>query len=362
MKPSRLYPPVRLLNTAVLFVAAFTSTIPAVPCVAADKPAAAAYRNDSFFKQMKNTLGRGINLGNALEAPREGDWGVTLKAEYFSKIKAAGFDNVRIPVRWSAHAAAEAPYTVEPAFFGRVDWAVNEALKNRLVPVLNMHHYEEIFKDADGHRARFVALWRQIAEHYRAFPPELVFELLNEPNGKLDSPHWNPLLDETLRTVRRSNPTRKIVVGPTTWNSINDLAQLQLPESDRHLIVTVHYYNPFQFTHQGASWAGPQAQNWLGTRWTGSPAERKAVTDDLDKAVGWAVKHHRPIYLGEFGAFSRADMDSRARWTRFVAGAALERKMGFAYWEFCSGFGAYDPKSDAWIGPLKEALVGGKAE
>ncbi len=361
MTSSRLYPPVFRPFVVTLFASALFTAISAVHCAAADKPAA-AYRNDPYFKQMKDTLGRGINLGNALEAPRGVSWGVTLKAEYLAKIKAAGFHNVRIPVRWSAYAAAEAPFTIEPAFFARVDWAVNGALKNRLVPVLNMHYYDEIFKDPDGHAARFVALWRQIAEHYREFSPQLVFELLNEPNGKLDAAHWNPLVAETLGTIRQSNPTREVVVGPTHWNAINDLERLELPEGDRHLIVTVHYYLPFHFTHQGATWAGPEAQTWIGTRWTGSPAERKAVTGDFDKAVGWAVKHHRPIYLGEFGAFSRADMDSRARWTRFVADSSLQRKMGFAYWEFCSGFGAYDPKSDTWIGPLKEALVGGKRE
>ena len=35
-------------------------------------------------------LGRGINLGNALDAPKEGEWGVTLKEGYFKAIKEAG--------------------------------------------------------------------------------------------------------------------------------------------------------------------------------------------------------------------------------------------------------------------------------
>jgi endoglucanase len=351
------------MNTCRCCLLTFVSALAALPGLAAEKTGSQGYRDDPFFKELKDALGRGINLGNALESPREGDWGVALKAEYFRTIKAAGFHNVRIPVRWSAHAAREAPYTIEPKFLARVDWAVREALKNRLLPVVNMHNYDELCKDPDGNRVRFVAIWRQLAEHYRAFPPELILELFNEPNGKLDAAHWNPLLAETLRAVRQSNPAREVVVGPTTWNSIGDLDRLQLPERDRHLIVTVHYYNPFQFTHQGASWVGPQSQHWLGTRWTGSSAERKAVTSDFDKAIAWAVAHRRPIYLGEFGAFSRADMASRVRWTRFVAHAALERKMGFAYWEFCSGFGAYDPKSDTWIAPLKDALVGSdKAE
>jgi endoglucanase len=186
----------------------------------------------------------------------------------------------------------------------------------------------------------------------------LVLELLNEPHEKLTAEKWNRILAETIQIVRRSNPTREIMVGPVGWNAINDLPSLELPKDDAHLIATVHYYNPFQFTHQGADWAGPEARKWLGTKWTGSKAERQAVARDLDKAIAWAVEHHRPIYLGEFGAYSKGDLESRARWTRCVAEEAQKRKMSFAYWEFCSGFGVYDPVKNQWIEPLKQALLG----
>jgi endoglucanase len=185
----------------------------------------------------------------------------------------------------------------------------------------------------------------------------VAFELLNEPNGKLTAEKWNQLLGKAIDIVRRTNPTRQIVVGPVGWNGINDLGSLELPEKDRNLIVTVHYYNPFHFTHQGASWAGPDSQKWLGTKWTGDKAEQLAVVRDLDTAIAWAVKHRRPIYLGEFGAYSKADLESRARWTRFVADEAVRHKMGFGYWEFCAGFGVYDPVKNRWIEPLKEALL-----
>ncbi|MCL4207202.1 MAG: cellulase family glycosylhydrolase [Pirellulaceae bacterium] len=313
---------------------------------------------DPFFLQLAPAFGRGINLGNALEAPQEGEWGVTLDETYFRKIKEAGFDSVRIPVRWSAHADKAAPYRIDPEFFARVDWAVAQALGQRLIPVLNMHHYDEIFQEPDKHRERFLALWGQIAERYKAQPPALAFELLNEPHAGLDAGKWNRLLADTLAVVRRTNPTRKVVIGPVGWNSIGELQSLVLPEEDRNLVVTVHYYSPFQFTHQGASWAGAQSNQWLGTKWTGTSAEKQAIQRDFDKAIAWAVQHRRPIYLGEFGAYSRADMESRARWTRFVAEEALQRKMGFAYWEFCSGFGAYDPQREHWVEPLKAALLG----
>ena len=105
---------------------------------------------------MKDRLGPRHQLATPLKPPHEGDWGVTLKAEYFAKIKSAGFQNVRIPVRWSARAAPR-PRLRSSRRSSQVDWAVREALKSRLVPVLNMHHYDEIFKDPDGHRRRFLA-------------------------------------------------------------------------------------------------------------------------------------------------------------------------------------------------------------
>jgi endoglucanase len=312
---------------------------------------------DPFFKQLTPTFGRGVNLGNALDAPKEGDWGVVLKEEYFDRIESAGFDSVRIPVRWSAHAEASAPFRIEPKFFARVDWAIDQALKRRLTPIVNMHNYDDLVQEPDKHRERFLALWRQIAEHYQGYPRALAFELFNEPNGQLTADKWNRLAADAIEIVRRTNPTREIVVGPVGWNVIKELSSLELPEKDRHLVVTVHYYNPFHFTHQGASWVGPDSQKWLGTKWTGTPAERRDVARDLDAAIAWAVKHRRPIYLGEFGAYNKGDLESRARWTRFVAEEALKRKMGFGYWEFCASFGIYDPERHQWIEPLKQALL-----
>lgn len=314
--------------------------------------------NDPFFRQLKPVFGRGVNLGNALEAPKEGEWGVVLKDEYFQQIQEAGFDSVRLPVRWSAHAGESAPYHIDPKFFDRVDWAVRQALNRQLTPVLNMHHYDALCEQPDAHRERFLAMWRQIAEHYKDYPPRLALELLNEPHGKFTAEKWNRLLAEGIAVVRQSNPTRQILAGPIEWNSIAKLPSLELPEKDRNLVVTVHYYNPFHFTHQGASWVGQESRKWLGTKWMGTPAEQQAVRQDLDKAIAWAVRHRRPIYLGEFGAYSKADMESRVRWTRFVAGEAVKRKMGFGYWEFCSGFGVYDARRNQWVEPLKKALLG----
>ncbi|MBN8626336.1 MAG: glycoside hydrolase family 5 protein [Planctomycetes bacterium] len=312
---------------------------------------------DPDFLRNASPLGRGINLGNALEAPNEGEWGVTLEEAYFREIKAAGFDSIRLPVRWSAHAAGAAPYTIESQFFARVDWALDQAEKYALQIVLNVHHYEEMDSRPDEHWARFLGLWTQIAERYQTRPAGVKFELLNEPHDQLTAGKWNELLREALAVVRKTNPTRTVVVGPTAWNSIDELKSLDLPADDRNLVVTVHYYNPFEFTHQAAPWLDAASRPPAGRKWTGTDAERAAVTRDLDTAALWGLKNRRPIYLGEFGVLDTADLASRAAWTKFVAHEAARRRLGTAYWEFCSGFGAYDPVARRWLEPLRNALV-----
>jgi endoglucanase len=322
--------------------------------VAAMLGVATAQADDVFALNKK--LGRGINLGNALEAPKEGEWGVTLKAEYFKEIKNAGFATVRLPVRWSARAQAAAPYTIDVDFFGRVDWAIDQALANRLSIVVNVHHYGEMDTKPDEHLPRLTALWEQIAARYKDRPAEVVFELLNEPHGKLTEAKWNAALIQLLAVVRKSNPTRAVVIGPGQWNGIRALDKLELPAGDRNLILTVHYYDPFEFTHQGAPWA-KGSEKWKGRTWTGSEMEQAAVRKSFDQAATWAKKHERPVLLGEFGAYQAADMESRARWTRFVAREAERLGFSWTYWEFCSGFGAYDPKAQSWREKLKTALV-----
>jgi endoglucanase len=301
-------------------------------------------------------IDHGVNLGNMLEAPKEGAWGVKVREEYFAIIQKAGFTQIRIPICWSAHVGPAPDYVIDPKFMERVDWVVTQAEATHLKAILDYHNDDALMKNPDTNADRFVAIWKQIAEHFAGAPSSIWFELLNEPNGKLDAAKWNALLVKALPTVRTSNPTRVIVVGPAWWNSIGALPKLVLPDGDPNLVVTFHYYDPMTFTHQGASWV-KGSEKWLGNTWQGTDAEKRTITQSFDKAAAWGKEHHRTLFLGEFGAFSRGDMDSRARWTAAVARAAEAHDMSWAYWEFCAGFGVYDPQANQWREPLLKALL-----
>lgn len=324
-----------------------------VPAIAPAQEASA--RRDEAFRANQK-IGRGMNLGNALDAPSEGEWGITLQADYFEKIKQAGFHSVRIPIRWATHTGPGPVFVVDKTFFDRVDWAIDQALSRGLVAIINAHHDDDLYKDPAKHEARLQATWRQVASRYKDRPDSLYFELLNEPNGGLTDEAWLAMFPKLLAIVRESNPKRPVIIGPGHWNNVDALKTFTLPESDPMLIATFHYYSPFHFTHQGAEWAqGSQA--WKGETWTDTPAQREALTKDFDKASKWSKEHNRPVYLGEFGAYQVADMNSRATWTHAVARLAEQRGFSWAYWEFAAGFGAYDKDKGEWRRPLLEALV-----
>jgi endoglucanase len=343
-----------LLTTAC----AATPTAPAVPTSTAvptpvptltSEPAVDAFT-------MNQRLSHAVNLANALEAPNEGDWGLVLHEEYFQLVKEAGFTAVRIPIRWNAHAMLSAPYTIAPEFFKRIDWAVEQSLSRGLVVVLDFHNYDELILDTTNNKERFVELWKQIAEHYQSYPNNVVFELLNEPSGQLVASTWNKVIESTLAVIRVSNPDRNIVIGPAQYNDLDSLKDIKLPADDQHIIVTFHYYNPYQFTHQGAEWV-QGSSSWVGTTWKSSSAQKQYVDFDFNIVAQWATENNRPIFLGEFGTYNKADMTSRALWTAYVAREAEKLGFSWSYWEFGAGFGVYDPAAKKWNEPLLQALI-----
>ena len=163
------------------------------------------------------------------------------------------------------------------------------------------------------------------------------------------------LLD-LLAVVRQSNPYRIVVIGPTRWNNFAELPTLRLPEHDRNLLVTFHYYDPFFFTHQGASWANLTDKR--GVTW-GTDAEKSKIRADFDQVAAWAAANRRPILLGEFGAYDKSGtpLAMRMAWTETIVREAEAHGFGWAYWQFDSDFIAWDMARDTWVEPVLKALM-----
>lgn len=275
---------------------------------------------------------------------------------HMQAIRDGGFDHVRLNLQAFVHMGAD--HRLPATWLKQLDELVDAGLKAGLQVILDEHNFTECAKEVAVCRAQLKAFWRQIAPRYQGAPGAVIFEILNEPNGAADA-IWNEMLAENLAIIRETNPTRRVIVGPKFWNSLDHLDSLRLPEGDRQLIVTFHYYTPMEFTHQGASWT-PQFQKLSGITW-GTPAELEKLQQDFDRVKAWSNQHQRPILLGEFGALESAGMAQRVAWTAAVARAAEARGFGWSYWQFDSDFVLWDMKADGWVKPIHRALVPEKA-
>lgn len=315
--------------------------------VSPPSPAVARPQSATKFTRGMNILGYDPYWKNPAAARFE--W------RHLHEIKRAGFDHVRVNLFAFAHMNSR--NRIDPAWLRRLDKVITQAGRAQLGVILDEHDFNNCSDDVRACRVRLAAFWRQVAPRYRNAPASVAFELLNEPHGTLDAQAWNAMLADLLATVRRSNPTRTVVVGPAHWNSLADLPLLALPEMDRHLLVSFHYYEPFAFTHQGAPWTEERGKR--NVAW-GSPADHERLARDFDQVATWARVNRRPILLGEFGAYdgSGTPVALRASYTAAVAREAERRGFAWSYWQFDSDFLSWDMKRNQWVAPIRDALLG----
>jgi len=290
------------------------------------------------------SMGIGINLGNTLDAyPNEGDWAPVAQPEYLEAFSSAGFKHVRIPVTWGSHVATTPPYAIDNAFLNRVEQVVDWALSQELYVIVNAHHeiwLKENYNVA-GNKARFDAIWTQLAERLKNKPPRLMFEILNEPNGMTAS-EVDELNTRILSIIRARNPKRITVFSGNGYTSVNQLVGTQVP-NDTALIGNFHSYDPWQF-------AGQCTRDW------GTQQDYSALKAIYDKAKTWSENTGIPVMVNEFGA-AHYDYQSpknicnqSARINYLEAHVKNAHEHGFAatVWDDGQSFQVYDRLNDKW--------------
>ena len=195
-------------------------------------------------------LKRGVNLGNHWEAP-PGGWGTTYTVDDIDLIAREGFDHIRVPVAWHFHLQDG---TISPKLLAELEPILKRALQRKLTVIVNWQHFEALCTEPEKNRAAFVAGWKAVARHFKDWPPELYFELVNEPNGALDHEVLTAIHAEGIAAIRSVSPQRILLADPPQWAAVPGLDRFFLPDGDDRIIVTIHSYEPFQFTHQQAEW------------------------------------------------------------------------------------------------------------
>ena len=310
---------------------------------------------------MNAKIGRGINMGNTFDADCETCWGAGPIEEYQVKaIKEAGFNSIRLPVRWDRQASKEAPYTIPETYLARVKEVVGWINGEGLIAIINMHHHQSFLTDTlaggkpnpettENHLTRVDSIWRQVADYFaKVSNDSLVFELFNEPRWAVTADIHNQMIARTYPIIRKNNPGRTLMYGSYTYNTYSGIRSLKLPE-DGNIIFTPHYYVPASYALQGESYKCPDPPEV----WEATSSQVKAMTDDFNKMVSLASEYYPgglPINIGEFGATYCGGISSRVKWVKQFVKLAKEKGISWNYWGFTKigGYELFDKETQTW--------------
>lgn len=333
-------------------------------------------------RTMNARLGRGINLGNSWESEGydDGAWSNPIRNTDFAVIKAAGFNSVRIPVRWQFN-SDYSTHTVDPNRMAGVIEDIQLAMAQDLAVVVNFHHYVELNCAGGGgtdeygakctynaakfeeEKAHFLGLWKQVATTMNAFPDNMiVLEILNEPTIS-SATVVDQLMNDAYQVIRAAAPGKTIMFETYHAAKFGDLASLTLPP-DGNIIFSGHYYYPYTYTHQGH-----------GYDCKGDAALVSVAKDSLAYYKNLAHRLYPdingidevPLNMGEFGVAGgdagycnpAPSNEGKAQWAKETAKAAIDNGMSFHYWGFgqTGGFDAYNVYSESWYPGFPQALI-----
>ena len=297
---------------------------------------------------------RCVNMGNSLDAPRNEPWGKPINVDHFSMIRAKGFDTVRIPVRWSDYVGAGPDFKIEPDFMNKVSSIVDAAIEQGLNVILNVHHFEDIMDDPRDGTKQLVAMWDQIAPHFASYPDSLWLETLNEPNNKLKGDLMRKAQALSIRSIRKSNPNRIIILGGEDWSGIRTLESNVVPP-DENIVYTYHYYDPFDFTHQKAPWVGKDGPK--KTKSWGNESDYAELEKSIKIAQQFEKDVKRPVFVGEFGAYEVIDNNERVQYARDVRRAFEDAQIPWCLWSFSNTFALFDAEKNKWDEEMLAALI-----
>jgi len=310
---------------------------------------------------------KGVNLASWFQtgSPKQVQFTKYTK-EDFEQIKSLGCDVIRIPVALHEMTNGAPDYLPDPLFLRFFDEIVDWAEDLEMYVLLDNHSFDPSGSTTPAVGDILKKVWPQFADHFKERSEFLMYEIKNEPNGIPDNT-WNTIQGEVIEAIRAVDDKHTIIVGPANWNSFHNLAKMPVYEDD-NLIYTFHFYDPFVFTHQGASWVNPTMEplagvpfpydavsmpnlpSSLNNTWVGSNFNSysqdgtvEKVKELIDIAVQFRTERNVPIFCGEFGVYiPNSDNEDRVRWYEAITDYLEEKEISRTAWDYIGGFGIYE--------------------
>ena len=284
-------------------------------------------------------------------------------------IASLGMDHIRLAFDQTVLEDYERPGAFRDEIWGLLDDFIGWCEDAGLNVILNMHKAigndcgiaEPVsLLDDEGLQSRFINVWTEIERHYSC-KPKIAFELLNEVRN-VNPNLWNNLAERTLNALRKLNPTRKIVIGSTCWNSPGTMPKLRLYD-DENVIYTWHMYAPNEFTHQRGVLQAPMVyynrvmpypaltdaeveryrdfQRFVVKNEHAYDGVKRIDRDYLRKVMQPALdltKQHpeKVFWLGEFGTIRHICIKHRENYMRDVIAICREYDVSYCVWNYLS--------------------------
>jgi endoglucanase len=346
-----------------------------LPALLTPSSTSAQQTGDLAFQRAQH-LRHGINTSDWFA--QSGDYSVQrlrtfTTADDIRLIYHLGFDHIRISIDADPLLAWQRKQDNGIAFVGELDAIVKLAIQEKLAVIIDIHpqsRYKQSLLQGEEPVQRFAMLWLTLATHFASFDPDYVFfEIMNEPEQP-DTYRWQGIQSSVAAQIRSVAPNNTIIACGARWSGLDDLLPLQ-PLALPNIIYTFHDYEPFAFTHQGATWTDPAVQPLRNVPYPSTPenvaknleqeptlagqffvqqyglarwdAHRIDIT--LSFAERWSHLHHAPVYVGEFGVHRPyADGAMRAQWLKDMRTMMEKHHLGWAMWDYQDNFGAVTKK------------------
>jgi endoglucanase len=325
----------------------------------------------SFAAQSQVPFSKGVNLTGWFQAPSPQQIQFTkYTRKDFESIKSLGADAIRLPINLHAMTGGSPDYILDPLFLEFLDETVTWAEELQINLILDNHTFDVTTNTDPAIGDVLVKIWKQMATHYKDRSGYIIYEVLNEPHGIADA-IWGSIQQSAIDAIRSVDNVHYIMVGGASWNSYNSLNQLP-NYTDTKLIYTFHFYDPFLFTHQGASWTNPSMVplagvpfpyrsadmpvlpasligTWIegGLNNYGNDGTVAKVKSMIDIAVNFKNTRNVPVYCGEFGVYIPNSRDAdRVYWYEVVRKYLEEKQIPWTIWDYQGGFGLFEKDSD----------------
>jgi endoglucanase len=334
----------------------------------------------SAYSQPASPFSRGVNLTTWFQSGIDNLHFGKYDRSDLENIKSLGADVIRLPVDLKAMLRPD--YSPDPRFLFFMDKVAVWADSVGIGLILDNHTFDPAVATTPDVETWLVPAWQALANHYKGRFPNLYFEIQNEPHGITDAV-WNAIQLRTVAAIRGIDADRWLVIGGAGWNGLHNLAPM--PDYPyQKLVYTFHYYEPFLFTHQGATWTDPSLLNlknvpfpWnsgaipsappdLAGTWVvgalqqyASTATASRIRNDLETAAAFARTRNVPVFCGEFGVYDiNSPAADRKHWYKVVRTALETRGISWTSWDYHNGFGIFKkPYPAGFFTDLDVALV-----